>query len=934
MKLQAKLNTIIATLYISALSLQAAAQVDVKIFEPVSDSIYAYFGTRASLSAPPRVYSVTEIGSDSLEIRFTKTLADYPFRQGDIAPIYKWVKEYLPQNLQNRQPVIRCGTYILEELVSGFHSGQEYKEISGQKHIQWIEQLERPVDSRNGLEERYIALWSGHGFYHEKAENRWKWQRAPFFSTIEDLFTADYIHSFLTPMLENAGAYVLTPKVKDRSKYELTVDGDSPFYSERPGKTQSRGIRRLWKTSDLKSYSYMPYFPETGEYAVYIRYRTITENQPALIQVHHNGGVSKFTVNQSIGGNIPVYLGTFEFGKGENGQGVVIQSLRNEKNNIIAVTFGGGSMSVSMDSIAGNIPRYAEASRYWMQRNGYPESVYTPTADSSDYIDDYKSKGLWVNYMKDSLGIPVDLALALHSDAGVSKKDSIIGTLAIYTKVSDSCDRYSDGTARSISRELADIVQTQIVDDIQKCYRSDWSRRRLADRAYFEARTPDVPTVLIELLSHQNFHDMRCGLDPRFKFIASRAIYKGILKFLAYTSGTDYTVQPLPIKDFSVRLEDEEKGKAEAVLEWTATYDECEPTATPTGYLVQTQITDPDEDGINSGFDSGILVRDRTCRISLEPGKIYSFKVSAVNAGGKSFPSETLSAGYVPSQKKALVINAFNTVCAPDAAPSCDTLFAGFDFRRNPGISYLQDYSYIGEQYEYCCDSVWRSDDAPGFGASRMDYGIRKRAGNTFDYPLMHGKVIMNAGLSFCSTSASALSVEKFPLADYTLCDIITGIDTISAASPEFIEYLDLFRLSGGSLLISGSNLGKGRNASAYSHIFKFKPSGQHSADCDSSSIILNNSTLPAFDKILLSFRTSPNPHSFPATVTESFSPATADAMPLMYYADDNTAAAILYDGQNYRSISFGFPIETITSSEQFVQLMNEVILFLSKEQY
>ena len=34
--------------------------------------------------------------------------------------------------------------------------------------------------------------------------------------------------------------------------------------------------------------------------------------------------------------------------------------------------------------------------------------------------------------------------------------------------------------------------------------------------------------MLLELLSHQNFADMRYGSDPRFKFLVSRAIYKGI----------------------------------------------------------------------------------------------------------------------------------------------------------------------------------------------------------------------------------------------------------------------------------------------------------------------------------------------------------------------------------------------------------------------
>jgi len=37
--------------------------------------------------------------------------------------------------------------------------------------------------------------------------------------------------------------------------------------------------------------------------------------------------------------------------------------------------------------------------------------------------------------------------------------------------------------------------------------------------------------MLLELLSHQNLADMKYGIDPRFKFLVSRAIYKGMLRY-------------------------------------------------------------------------------------------------------------------------------------------------------------------------------------------------------------------------------------------------------------------------------------------------------------------------------------------------------------------------------------------------------------------
>ena len=58
--------------------------------------------------------------------------------------------------------------------------------------------------------------------------------------------------------------------------------------------------------------------------------------------------------------------------------------------------------------------------------------------------------------------------------------------------------------------------------------------------------------MLLELLSHQNFEDMKYGMDPAFRFDVSRAIYKGKLKYLSSRYGNDYAVQPLPVEDMGV----------------------------------------------------------------------------------------------------------------------------------------------------------------------------------------------------------------------------------------------------------------------------------------------------------------------------------------------------------------------------------------------
>ena len=95
------------------------------------------------------------------------------------------------------------------------------------------------------------------------------------------------------------------------------------------------------------------------------------------------------------------------------------------------------------------------------------------------------------------------------------------------------------------------------------------------NRPYSESRTPRVPAMLLELLSHQNFAVMRLGLDPRFRFTVSRAIYKGMLRFLAHRYGRKYAVQPLPVDHIQLRF----LREGEAELSWRAVQDPLEPTA-------------------------------------------------------------------------------------------------------------------------------------------------------------------------------------------------------------------------------------------------------------------------------------------------------------------------------------------------------------------
>ena len=68
--------------------------------------------------------------------------------------------------------------------------------------------------------------------------------------------------------------------------------------------------------------------------------------------------------------------------------------------------------------------------------------------------------------------------------------------------------------------------------------------------------------------------------------------------------------------------------------------------------------------------------------------RVYSFKVTAANRGGESFPSEILSAYKAKHEReKFLIINGFDRISGPAVINTPDK--AGFDLEQDPGVPYL-----------------------------------------------------------------------------------------------------------------------------------------------------------------------------------------------------------------------------------------------------
>ena len=61
----------------------------------------------------------------------------------------------------------------------------------------------------------------------------------------------------------------------------------------------------------------------------------------------------------------------------------------------------------------------------------------------------------------EELGIPIDLSLAFHTDAGITRNDTVVGTLSIFsTEDGNSARVFPDSMSRLANRDFADILQT------------------------------------------------------------------------------------------------------------------------------------------------------------------------------------------------------------------------------------------------------------------------------------------------------------------------------------------------------------------------------------------------------------------------------------------------------------------------------------------
>ncbi|MDO4510539.1 MAG: xanthan lyase [Bacteroidales bacterium] len=953
-----------------------------------------------------------QLSGDTIVVNVSENFGDIPFTKESIAAFKADVKQALGADYQQSKVALRIAGSDVEKYFASFD--KKY----AAKHTAFITDQDPNRRYKMGLDGNIVATWQSHGWYFEPKLNRWEWQRARMFNTVEDMYTQSYITPYLIPMLENAGAYVWDARERDTHNFSSVVDMDGKYaqhgYTETNGKmawTQGNGAgfafnrgnyrdfenpfaegtyRMVQATKDKNSQSFARYdveMREAGDFALYISYKSLPNSAKDVTYIVNSlSGEKRFTVDQTMAGGVWVYLGTFQLKKGWNKDVVMVSNLSKDAKSVIttdAIKVGGGRANVvrrvalpteenkalakkmgyeqyvGQEDVAydyvhpGDHPWFALGARYYLQWAGFPQSVYSSTQGLNDYNDDYRSRGLWVNHLaggsamlpgQEGLKVPVDVSFALHTDAGTNMNDDIIGTLLIYS-TSDGENKfgnYKNGTPRILSREFADMVSTEVCDVIRAKYEPNWSRRGMWDKSYYEARVPEVPALLMELLSHQNFADMKYGLDPNFRFDVSRAIYKGILKFIAKRDHRDYVVQPLPVNSFAIKAD----GGNAFTLTWKPTADAQCASADAKRYVVMERV------GLDGGFKEIAIVNEPSYGVKIADNLIHSYKIVAMNDGGRSFPSEVLSLGVAANSKgRVAVVNNFTRVCGPDWFDSGK--MAGFYSEKDHGVPYMQQNNYIGDQYEFERRLPWVDDDDPGFGACRSDYelGSQVVAGNNFDYTTVHGAAIMNAGYSFVSMSEAAFESGAVKAADYKMLDIILGKqkETINGRgayasrfkiyTPEFMNAVTAYTAAGGNVMLTGAYVAsdiweKEKPVEAEVKFAKTVLGFEHRASRAAQSgkvsgVVSKFDALSADRKV--AFCTSLNSKAYAVESPDAVKASDAAGATIMRYSENTKPAAVAVDRGTYRTVVAGFPFESINNAKARNAFMNDILKFLNK---
>jgi len=613
--------------------------------------------------------------------------------------------------------------------------------------------LEGQAQPKGTLSGKTVWLSAGHGWKYDKRHKAFRTQRHNSFGLVEDFAAVESVNYHLLRYLYQAGANVWTVRERDMNTTEIIMDNDNPKnYHDEGSWTRSKtsGYEdrsykyTITKSSPTATAHFNTKITKPGKYWVSVHYVSgINRTVDARYRIRHAGGESVVSVNQEVHGNTWVYLGQFYFAEQAE---IILSNESSELGQAViadAVRLGGGRGNVpdcDFGKSSGE-PRYEEAARYFAAYQGFPHC-----------FNDVITRPLYAEWEL-SKGTPQEqqnaIYLSWHSNAnGSSGTETYVHAYR----------------AMRGSRTLQKYIHKELIGDIRQSWDEDWVDRGRKSADFGELRAlQTMPGVLLEMGFHDNQEDVKALLDPQFRNLAARAVYKGIVRYYAKLNGTKPRF--LPESPQAIRAIGE--GRDQINLSWKAPAYGGSMGDRASAYRVYLS-----ENG--KGFANGVYTKNKTFTFSkLMPGKIYYFQITAVNDGGESFPSPVVAVRLTEEedQLKYLLVDGYDRM---DRSLALDV------YGSKPS------YHPLGKTKRLPLERM-----------------------NNYAYAVEHAEALADSYLAFDGATNEALTRSPFPLKGYDGIDWFVGKEsktdlTLSNAEQELLKkYLK----QGGNLLISGSEL-------------------------------------------------------------------------------------------------------------------------------
>ena len=503
--------------------------------------------------------------------------------------------------------------------------------------------VDAPGPTSGWLSGKAVYVSQCHGWIWFDSLGGFSTQRGNLFDTVEDFHNPEGANQYLVRYLENSGAAVFTVKERDMTSAMGIADNDGSGYAETGSGFETgpdgfgdaapwvtgedpfdSGTTRRFPADGGATATWTPDVPSDGVWAVYVSWDTDSANAPdAHYRIHHPGGIIDRTFDQTVHGSTWQYVETLWLPGGTGGLTVELIGDSAYADRFLSadvVRVGGGMGDVQrMGDLTGR-PRWEEGANLYTQYNGAPLSVYDP--NSSGIGSDVAARSRWAAWEHPSAEDAV--YLSWHSNAGG-------GTGTVTLTYDGNCGGPTAG-----SSDLAWAVQDEIVDMTRDLWDSEWSDRGVYGGGFGElspCHNDEMPQVLVELGFHDHEWDTQLLKEPRYRMDASRAMYRGIAMYFADRDGLTPTFLPEPPTHLAVLHAADGTLRAS----WQAGVSGFPYGDPSTGYVVYTST-----DG--RSWDNGTPTTDASYTLPAAPNELVYVRVAASNAGGISFPTETLGA--------------------------------------------------------------------------------------------------------------------------------------------------------------------------------------------------------------------------------------------------------------------------------------------------